>query len=126
VANLLEGSRHHLAAYEGLLSRAVMSAPQPTPAQIAQTARVRAQKSGRYQVGTRLMLARQPVTTDAGVTVRWRVLEQSQEACRVRTRDGRTTVILRKPGTCRVVGYAPAPSPEHLEFRVMRTYRAYE
>jgi hypothetical protein len=126
VANLLEGSRHHLATYQELVSRAVTTAPQPVMAQIAQTARIRAQESGRYPVGSRLVLARRPVTTDAGVTVRWRALTQSRDTCRVRTRDGRSTVVLLGPGACRVVGYAPAPSPEHLEFRVTRTYRAYD
>ncbi len=123
VANLREGARHHLEAYETLLARAVTTPPALATSRVAQTAQVQAPRSGRYRVGARLVLAAAPVRTDAGVTVRWRVMAESAETCRVRTREGRATVQLRKPGVCRVIGYAPAPSPDYLDFRVGRAYR---
>lgn len=126
VANLLEGSRSHLAAFEGALAQAVAAAPTLDATRIMQMARVHAPRSGRYQAGATLVLARSPVRTDAGVTVRWRATVKSRATCRVETRAGRATVTLLKPGTCRVIGYAPAPSPDVNAFRVQRTYRAIE
>ncbi len=98
--------------------------PAPAATRMAQTARIRAQASGRYPVGTVLVLARQAVKTSAGVTVRWRVAKEFRATCAVRTIKGKATVTLLKAGTCRVLGYAPAPSPEFLPFSVQRTYRA--
>ena len=66
-------------------SRAGRRAPQPATARTAQTARIRAQASGRYPVGTVIVLARQPVKTSAGVTVRWRATTESRKMCTVRT-----------------------------------------
>ena len=91
---------------------------------IQQRARIKARKAGTYRVGQTLLLAAKPVYTDAGVTVRWRQMVQDREECTVRVRNGRATVTLNKPGTCTVVGWAPAPSPEYAPFRWTRTYRA--
>ena len=44
--------------------------------------------------------------------------------CTVRTVNGKSTATLVKRGTCRVVGWAPAPSADYLPFTVQRTYRA--
>ena len=98
--------------------------PAPATTRTAQTARIRAQASGRYPVGTVIVLARQPVKTSAGVTVRWRATDASSTRCVVKTVKGKSTATLLKAGTCRVVGYAPAPSTEFLPFTVQRTYRA--
>ena len=99
---------------------------QPTAAttRTAQTARIRAQASGRYPVGKVLVLAQRPVKTSAGVTVRWRATTESRTRCTVRTVNGTSTAKLVRPGTCRVVGWAPAPSADYLPFTVQRTYRA--
>ena len=90
----------------------------------AQTARIHAQASGRYRVGTVLVLAQRPVKTSAGVTVRWWATTESRERCTVRTVNGKSTATLLRPGTCRVVGWASAPSADYLPFTVQRTYRA--
>jgi hypothetical protein len=98
-----------------------------TPAQLLaqkrQTARIRAPKSAAFKVGTMLVLAKNPVKTSAGVTVRWRATEASEDNCTVRVRNGRATAEMIKAGTCRVIAFAPAPSPEFLRFRETRTYR---
>lgn len=122
--NLLDGSRNHLAAFQARLASAPAADPAGVTARRIQTAEVRTQASGRYRVGDRLLLAARPVKTDAGVTLRWRVTTESRAVCTVRTQVGRTTVTLNRPGTCRVVGVAPAPSPEYFEYRIQRTYRA--
>jgi len=70
-----------------------------------------------------LVLAKNPVKTSAGVTVRWRATEASEDNCTVRVRNGRATAEMIKAGTCRVIAFAPAPSPEFLRFRETRTYR---
>ena len=105
-------------------ARSRSAAPQPATTRTAQTARIRAQASGRYPVGTVIVLARQPVKTSAGVTVRWRATTESRKMCTVRTVNGKSTATLVKRGTCRVVGWAPAPSADYLPFTVQRTYRA--
>jgi hypothetical protein len=97
---------------------------QQATARTAQTARIRAQASGRYSVGAVLVLARKAVKTSAGVTVRWRATTQSRDVCRVRTVNGRSTATLVRPGTCTVFAWAPAPSPNYLPYRSQRTYRA--
>jgi hypothetical protein len=98
-----------------------------TPAQLLaqkrQTARIRAPKSAAFKVGTMLVLTKKPVKTSAGVTVRWRATEASEDNCTVRVRNGRATAEMIKAGTCRVIAFAPAPSPEFLRFRETRTYR---
>ena len=71
-----------------------------------------------------IVLARQPVKTSAGVTVRWRATTESRKMCTVRTVSGKSTATLVKRGTCRVVGWAPAPSADYLPFTIQRTYRA--
>jgi hypothetical protein len=101
-----------------------VTAPAAATARTVQTARIRAQASGRYPVGTVIVLARQPVKTSAGVTVRWRATTETRTMCTVRTVQGKSTATLVKRGTCRVVGWAPAPSADYLPFTVQRTYRA--
>ena len=101
-----------------------VAVPTAATALIQQNARIRARKAGKYGVGQTLLLAARPVYTDAGVTVRWRERITDRERCTVRVRDGRATVRLDKPGTCTVVGWAPAPSPDYAPFRWTRTYRA--
>jgi hypothetical protein len=123
-ANLLEGARKHLAAYEAELAQQVTAPVTASPNRLMQTAEIRARVSGRVPVGTSVVLTRRPVYTDAGVTVRWRVTATSRETCRIQREAGRVTVTMTAPGTCRVVGFAPAPSPLYNEFRVQRTYRA--
>ena len=98
-------------------------APVAATALMRQRATIRAAKAGTYRVGRTLMLAAKPVTTDAGVTVRWRVRVQDRDECRVQLRDGQATLKLLKPGTCRVIGWAPAPSPEYAPYQWTRTYR---
>jgi hypothetical protein len=125
--NLLDATGNHLAALEQILAATPPASDPPTadPPGIArvQTAQVRAQVSGRYRVGERLTLSPSPVKTDAGVTLRWRVTKETRATCTVRTHNGASTVLLRAPGRCVVVGYAPAPSPEYAPFTVTRTYR---
>lgn len=127
--NLLDATGNHLAALEQVLATTPRDADPPmvdppgVPVQRVQTAEVRAQVSGRYRVGERLTLAPSPVKTDAGVTLRWRVTKESRATCSARTRNGESTVLLRAPGRCVVVGYAPAPSPEFAPFTLTRTYR---
>ncbi len=65
-------------------SRVRSAAPQRATTRTAQTARIRAQASGRYPVGTVIVLARQPVKTSAGVTVRWRATTETRKMCTVR------------------------------------------
>jgi hypothetical protein len=122
--NLLDGEHNHLAAFESALASTPPADPATVAARRVQTAEVRTQASGRYQVGDTLLLASQPVVTDAGVTLRWRVTTESRNVCTVRTRDGRSTVTLTRPGVCRVIGLAPPPSPEYFAYRIQRTYRA--
>ncbi len=98
--------------------------PAPATTRTAQTARIRAQASGRYPVGTVIVLAPRPAMTSAGVTVRWRASDASTTRCVVRTVKGKATATLLKAGTCLVVGYAPAPSTEFIPFTVQRAYRA--
>jgi hypothetical protein len=91
--------------------------------QFRQTARIRAPRTGSYDLGRKLTLTKRPVKTSAGVTVRWRVTKASEDNCVVKKRNGRVTLKLKSPGRCRVIAYAPAPSPEFLRFRETRTYR---
>lgn len=88
-----------------------------------QQAKLKAPKSGKYRLGRVLVLAKGPVKTNAGETVRWRVREQSRDNCKLRIRDGKTTLRLRELGKCRILAYAPAPTPEFLRYEETRTYR---
>lgn len=97
--------------------------PQAATALIAQKAKIAAKKSGRYLVGKVIVLAKRPIKTDAGVTVRWRATTASQDNCLVKVRKGKATATLVKPGRCTVIGWAPAPSPAFAPFKVTRTYR---
>jgi hypothetical protein len=97
--------------------------PEFAQAKVRQTARIRAPRSGNYKLGQTLVLTPQAVKTSAGVTVRWRAKESSKDNCIVQNRNGRVTAKLIKLGTCRVIAYAPAPSPIYLRYRETRTYR---
>ena len=110
-ANLLDASLNHLAAFESAATNTALAPPQPATIHRVQSAQVMAQASGRYRVGSTLVLAAHPVRTDAGVTLRWRATTETRNVCAVRTRNGVATVTLLRPGTCRVTGVAPAPSP---------------
>jgi len=101
-----------------------VAVPTAATALIQQTARIRARKAGTYRVGQTLVLTPRPIYTDAGVTVRWRERVTDRDRCTVQVRKGMATVTLDKPGTCTVIGWAPAPSPEYAPFRWTRTYRA--
>lgn len=100
-----------------------ITGPSLLQSQVRQTARIRAPRNAAYPVGTRLVLTKNPVKTSAGVTVRWRATEASEDNCTVRVRQGKATAEMIKAGTCRIVAFAPAPSPEYLRFRETRTYR---
>jgi hypothetical protein len=97
--------------------------PQAAKALIAQYAKIKAPKSGKYPVGTTIVLAKRPVKTDVGVTVRWRATKPSLDNCLVKVRKGKATVTFTDPGRCRVVAWAPAASPDYLPFKAVRTYR---
>jgi hypothetical protein len=122
--NLLDGERNHLAAFQTALASAGTTESPAVDARRMQTAEVHTQASGRYHVGDTLLMTARPATTDAGVTMRWRVTTESREVCTLRTQNGRTTVTLRERGTCQVVGWAPEPSTEFYAYRIQRTYRA--
>jgi len=98
--------------------------PAAATAQIRQRARLSVPSTARrYSVGDQLVLTKKPVKTTAGVTVRWKAAAGSQDNCTVRTRKGVVTATLVKPARCRVLAWAPAPSPEHLQYRKTFTYR---
>ena len=97
--------------------------PVAATGRIPQQATIRAWKKGTYRVGRTLVLAAKPVVTDAGVTVRWRVREADTDRCKIRLSGGRATVVLERPGSCTVIGWAPAPSQDYAPFRWTRTYR---
>jgi hypothetical protein len=58
-----------------------------------------------------LILTKEPVYTDWGVTVRWRVTKRSQDNCTIRNRDGEQCVKFIKRGRCTVVAWAPSLNP---------------
>ena len=129
--NLLAAEQLHLKAFQQLLSTIASGGPTPKPtvsdsqtvqARVRQRAQFSAPGGGRYQVGTRLMLALQPVKTSSGATLRWIVNTASRSRCEIRVTDGRTTLALLKPGTCTVVAYAP-PTAKYLAYQWTRTYR---
>lgn len=113
-----------LADPPGLQALSPNTPPAAATIRTQQRATIRAAKAGTYRVGRTLLLAARPVKTDAGVTVRWRVRTADQQRCQVQVKQGRATVKLIKPGTCMVIGWAPAPSPQFAPFRWVRTYRA--
>jgi hypothetical protein len=96
--------------------------PQAAKGLIAQNAKIKAPKSGKYPVGTTIVLAKKPVKTDVGVTVRWRATKPSLDNCVVKVRKGTATATFTDPGRCRVVAWAPAASPDYLPFKAVRTY----
>ncbi len=99
--------------------------PQAATALFVQKAKIKALKSGKYAVGTKIVLAKKRVKTSAGVTVRWRATVRSLDNCRVNVRkgDGKATVKLTKPGRCRIIAWAPPASPDWTAFKATRTYR---
>ena len=97
--------------------------PQAATSLIRQTARIKAPSSGRFAVGTDVVLAKKAVKTSAGVTVRWSRVKASKGICSVATVRGRAVATMLKPGTCTVVGKAAAPSSAFASFQTTRTYR---
>jgi hypothetical protein len=99
--------------------------PQAATGLFVQKAKIKALKSGKYEVGTKIVLAKKRVKTSAGVTVRWRATVRSLDNCKVKVRkgDGKATVKLIKPGRCRIIAWAPPASPDWTGFRETRTYR---
>lgn len=107
-----------------LLERPIqINDPQQAQERVRQTARIRAPKSGSFKVGSTVVLTQRPIKTSAGVTVRWRVTKASYDNCVIRNNKGKVTANLNKVGTCRVIAWAPAPSPQFLGFREARLYR---
>lgn len=109
-----------------------VSVPQAATALIRQRAKLGLPKSGTsFVVGRKLVLAKSPLATTAGVTVRWRVTAESREFCSITTlkgtkvpqNRGRVVLTPKKPGPCTVVAWAPAPSPEYEQYRKTLTYR---
>ena len=89
-----------------------------------QTAQVKAPKSKKVRTRTRLVLTEEPIYTDWGVTVRWRVTKRSEDNCKIRNRDGKQTVKFTKRGRCTVVAWAPSPNPLFVTpFKEKRIYK---
>lgn len=89
-----------------------------------QTAQIGAPSSRKVKVRTRLMLTDEPVYTDWGVTVRWRVTKRSEDNCTIRNRKGEQTVKFTKRGRCAVVAWAPSPNPLFVApFKEKRIYK---
>lgn len=101
----------------------VVTQPELAQSRIRQTARNTAPRGGKYRLGKTIVLTKRPIKTNAGVTLRWRATVASQDNCLVKVRKGKATAKLIKPGKCKVVAYAPAPSPDFLRYRETRTYR---
>lgn len=96
----------------------------PVGQRIAQRARITAPKSSKQRVRTRLMLTEEPLFTDQGVTIRWRVTKRSQDNCTIRNRDGEVSVKFTKQGRCTVVAWAPSPNPAvYAPFNEKRIYQ---
>lgn len=96
----------------------------PVGQRIAQRARITAPKSSKQRVRTRLMLTREPIFTDQGVTIRWRVTKRSQDNCTIRNRNGEVTVKFTKRGRCTVIAWAPSPNPQvFAPFKEKRIYK---
>ena len=101
-----------------------VSVPQAATALIRQRARLGIPRSGkRFTVGQRVVLTPKPIKTTAGVTVRWKAAEGSADNCKVTKRKGKVTMTMLKPSKCTIVAWAPAASPEHLQYRRTYTYR---
>lgn len=110
----------------------LISVPEAATTPTRQRAKLGMPKSGKkFAPGTTMVLTKEPIKTTAGVTVRWRVTTESRDYCSVKTlrgtknpqNRGKTILRMREPGTCTVVAWAPAPSPEHLQYRKTFTYR---
>lgn len=101
-----------------------VSVPQAATTLIGQRARLGLPKSGtKFTVGQKVVLARKPVKTTAGVTVRWKVTAASEDNCSITKRDGRVTLTMLKPERCTVVAWAPAASSDYQKYRKAFTYR---
>ena len=109
-----------------------VTAVQAATAPQRQRAKLGMPKSGKkFAPGTVRVLTDKPIKTTAGVTVRWRVTTKSRDYCSVKTlrgtknpdNRGKTLLRMRERGNCTVVAWAPAPSPEHLQYRKAFTYR---
>lgn len=101
-----------------------VASPVQAQQRIRQRAQIQAPKSSKQRVRTRLVLTREPVFTDQGVTVRWRVTKRSEDNCTIRNRDGRVTVKFTKRGRCTVVAWAPSPNPlVYAPFNEKRIYK---
>jgi hypothetical protein len=101
-----------------------VASPIQAQTRIQQTARLSAPKGSKQRVGTRLVLTKEPVYTDWGVTVRWRVTKKSEDNCTIRNRKGKQTVEFTKRGRCTVVAWAPSPNPPLVTpFNEKRTYK---
>lgn len=93
------------------------------PGRGTQTAKVVAPESGNYSRGRSLRLGRLAATTNIGKQVTWQVRPKYKRNCRVYTTSKNFKVKLVRPGTCIVVGKAPAVPGQWSQFKVVRTYR---
>lgn len=101
-----------------------IASPIQAQQRVRQRAQITAPKSSKQRVRTRLMLTEEPVFTDQGVTVRWRVTKKSQDNCTIRNRDGEVSVKFTKRGRCTVVAWAPSPNPlVYAPFNEKRIYK---
>ena len=93
------------------------------PGRGTQTAKVVAPANGTYRVGQRLRLGRLSATTNIGKQVTWKVRPKYKSKCRVYMTKKNYKIKMKSPGTCVVVGKAPAVSGQWSQFKVVRTYR---
>ena len=87
------------------------ASPVQAQQRIRQRAQIKAPKSSKQRVSTRLMLTKEPIYTDQGVTVRWRVTKRSEDNCTIRNRNGEVSVLFTEQGRCTVIAWAPSPDP---------------
>ncbi len=101
-----------------------IASPVQAQQRIRQRAQLTAPASSKQRVRTRLVLTREPVFTDQGVTVRWRVTKRSEDNCTIRNRSGKVSVKFTKPGRCTEVAWAPSPDPMmYAPFNEKRIYK---
>lgn len=101
-----------------------VASPVQAQKRVRQRAQIQAPKSSKQRVRTRLVLTREPVFTNQGVTIRWRVTKRSEDNCTIRNRDGRVTVKFTERGRCTVVAWAPSPNPlVYAPFKEKRIYK---
>lgn len=87
----------------------------------AQTAAVDPPADGAYAKDTTLKLAPVPVVTNVGQPIIWYV-EKGPKVCKVIRKGGWFKALLKKKGTCTVVGVSPPISDQWSEFRITRVY----